>query len=79
MKYKPKPIKWVHRNLAKSVTHIYNIVEDVDKEAFLIYYHELHTGETSTEPKNTYEEVIDWIENKHAPSKLLDWFELSEH
>ena len=30
-------------------------------------------------PKNTYEEVIDWIENKHAPSKLLDWFELSEH
>lgn len=76
MKYKAKPIKWEHKHLAKSVTHVYNVVPDLDNSPYVIYYHELHTGNTKSEPKETYEDVVDWIENKHAPSKLLDWFDI---
>lgn len=76
--YKPKPIKWVHKLKAESVTHVYNIVKDLDRENYLIYYHELHTGETNTEPKTSYEDVVNWIENIHAPAKLLGWFDIEE-
>lgn len=76
--YKPKPIKWVHKLKAISVTHVYNIVPDLDKEPFTVFYHELHSGETGSIPLSDYDKVVKWIEKEHSKSKLLDWFDIEE-
>lgn len=76
-----KPLEWVYIEFGRrgdtwvteSALHDYQITYDDKEKSYAIFYYERLTEESGNKPGKSVDELKQWAEEVHYPSKMAKW------